>query len=51
MMSLRHPLFFLLIAGLSLAFLYFGERKLTSDPRDVAIYAAIGMDSSAARNS
>lgn len=41
-MTLRHPLYFLLIAALSLAFFYYGERKLTSDPRDVAIYTAIG---------
>lgn len=41
-MTVRHPIYFLLIAGLSLAFFYYGERKLTSDPRDVAIYTAIG---------
>ena len=40
-MTREHALF-LLRAGLTLAFIYYGLRKLGGDPRDITIYQAIG---------
>lgn len=42
-MTKTSPLITALLAALTLAFLYFGLRKLGSFPTDVAIYEAIGM--------
>ena len=42
-MTKTSPLITALRAALTLAFLYFGLRKLGSFPTDVAIYEAIGM--------
>lgn len=42
-MTKTSPLLTALRAALTLAFLYFGLRKLGSFPTDVAIYEAIGM--------